>query len=615
MEIVKELQRLTSAAIERAYGQTVPPDHVVVNTTRPDMEGDFTVVTFALAKRLRDRPDAIAAKLGEALAADPDAHIAGVATVKGFLNVTLASVYWRDRLLSVRGDDDFGLSPKRGTKTAIEFSSPNTNKPLHLGHVRNILLGWSLSKLLEAAGHEVVRVQIINDRGIAICKSMVAWRRFADGETPASSGRKGDKIVGDYYVRFERAFAEEYAAWQQSPEGERILAGVETKPDESPAKKYKNTYFNAVSPLGAAAREMLRAWEAGDEEVRALWREMNGWVYDGHDATYERLGVTFDKLYYESDTYLLGKEMAERGLASGAFYRKADGSVWADLTDHKLDHKIILRADGTSVYITQDLGTAHQRFEDFGMDGMIYVTGDEQNYHFQALFAALEKLGEPYADQLHHLGYGMIDLTTGTMKTREGTVVDADDLMEQVVTEARANADERAEMTAQDETARADSAEQVGLAALKYFILRVNPHKRMTFNPAESVELQGATGPYIQYSYVRAHGVSARAEREGVSVDRAGAYGELAAAERDLVKHLLTLPEVVVAAAEALDPSQVAAYAYSLAKGYHRFWHDHSVLSAESEEAKAFRVELSRAVARALRTSMDLLGIALPERM
>lgn len=615
MKIVQQLQALTKSAIAQAYGKDIDAEKIVINATRSDMEGDFTVVTFALAKLLGERPDAIATKIGEALEAAAE-DVSGVAVVKGFLNISLAGSFWRKQLEAIKDVDQFGYMPKKGIKTAIEFSSPNTNKPLHLGHVRNILLGWSISKILDAAGQDVVRVQIINDRGIAICKSMVAWQKFAEGETPETNGRKGDIIVGDFYVRFEKAFAEEYKGWQETAEGKEALAAVKVKEGESPAKNYKNTYFNSISPLGKEAKTMLLAWEAGDADVRALWSMMNGWVYAGHDATYERLGVTFDKLYYESNTYLLGKEMASKGLGNGAFYKKDDGSVWADLTDAKLDQKIILRADGTSVYITQDLGTAHQRFEDFGMDRMIYITGDEQNYHFQALFAALAKLQEPYADQLYHLGYGMIDLTGGAkMKTREGTVVDADDLMEEVVSEARANAEERAEITESDAATRAESAEQVGLAAIKYYILRVGPKKRMVFNPKESVELQGATGPYIQYSYVRAFGVSARAEKEGYMASEAQKYNDLAPAERDLVKHLLTLPEVVEQAAADLDPSQVASYAYSLAKGYHRFWHDHSVLSAENEAAKAFRVGLSQAVAKCLRTSMDLLGISLPERM
>ncbi|MFK8054611.1 MAG: arginine--tRNA ligase [Saprospiraceae bacterium] len=614
MKIVQQLQALTQSAIAQAYGKEIDSEKIVINPTRSDMEGDFTVVTFALSKLLGDRPDAIAAKIGEALEAGAE-DVSGVAVVKGFLNISLAGSFWRKQLDSIKDIENFGYAPKKGIKTAIEFSSPNTNKPLHLGHVRNILLGWSISKLYEAAGHDVVRVQIINDRGIAICKSMVAWQKFAEGATPESTGRKGDLIVGDYYVRFEKEFSAEYAAWQATDAGKSALSEVKVKDGEEPAKNFKNTYFNTISPLGKEAKTMLLQWEAGDEDVRALWNTMNSWVYDGHNATYARMGVTFDKLYYESDTYLLGKEMAQKGLESNAFYKKEDGSVWADLTDAKLDQKIILRADGTSVYITQDLGTAHQRFEDFGMDRMIYITGDEQNYHFQALFATLKKLDEPYADQLDHLGYGMIDLTTGKMKSREGTVVDADALMEQVVSEALANAEERAEITESDAATRAISAEQVGLAAIKYYILRVGPKKRMTFNPKESVELQGATGPYVQYSYVRAFGVSARAEKEGYSAAEAQNYSDLAPAERDLVKHLLTLPEVIEQAAADLDPAQVASYAYALAKGYHRFWHDHSVLSAENEAAKAFRVGLSQIVARSLKTSMDLLGISLPERM
>ena len=608
---VEQLQRLTSEAIESAYGTHVEPREVVVRPTRADQEGDYTVVTFGLAKALGERPDAIAGKIGEALAREA-AQVAETQTVKGFLNVTLADAYWRDAVLDRALEPNFGLGAPTGRRTMVEYSSPNTNKPLHLGHVRNILLGWSISRILEAAGDDVVRVQIINDRGIAICKSMLAWQRFGEGATPESAGRKGDHLVGDYYVRFEQAFREEYAAWQASEEGRERLAQIDVKAGEEPAKVFRNTYFNKLSELGLAAREMLRAWEAGDPEVRALWARLNAWVYAGHKATYERLGAQFDKLYYESDTYLLGRDMVERGLSAGTFFRKDDGSVWVDLTDAKLDEKIVLRSDGTSVYLTQDLGTAHLRYEDFGVDSMIYVVGDEQNYHFQVLFETLKRLGEPYAERLRHVSYGMIDLTTGRMKGREGTIVDADDLMNEVVAEARASAEERAETQGEE---LVDASEQVGLAAIKYYILRVGPKKRMTFDPKESVDLQGNTGPYIQYSYVRANGVAAKAEAGADDGQSARQYATLGEAERELIKHLLTLPEAIATAAAELDPSALAAYAYGLAKGYHRFWHDHSVLSAENASAVAFRVNLSRAVARALERSMDLLGIQLPERM
>ena len=615
MEIVEEIQRLTSAAIERAYAKTVAPEQVVVNATRSDTSGDFTVVTFALSKLLGDRPDAIATKVGEALLANAEA-VERFEVVKGFLNLSLASGFWRKLLLEAEADLAFGLSPAAGQRTIVEFASPNTNKPLHLGHIRNILLGDSAARILEAAGHEVIRVQIVNDRGIAICKSMVAWQLYGEGETPQTSGSKGDHFVGKYYVTFEQHFRQEYAAWQAMKIGQQTLSGVNVKEGEDAAKAYKNTYFNEYSELGRAAREMLLTWEAGDPEVRALWSRMNGWVYAGFAKTYERLGVTFDKLYFESETYLLGKDMVDDGLASGVFFRKDDGSVWVDLTDQKLDQKIVLRADGTSVYLTQDLGTAHQRYEDLGMDAMIYTVADEQNYHFEVLFKTLKLLGEPYADKLAHLSYGMIELTSGKMKSREGTVVDADDLLNEVIAEARVNADERAEQQGASVEERARSAEQVGLAAIKYYILKVGPKRRMVFDPKESIDLQGATGPYIQYSYVRARGVSAKAVESGeVDVTLASDYAKLEPAERELVKHLLTLPQVIKEAAEALDPSIVAGYAYNLAKGYHRFWHDHSVLSAESMEARAFRVQLSSAVAKTLRTSMHLLGIDLPERM
>ena len=616
MQIVQQLQALTADAIARAYGPVLPPEQIVVNATRADMDGDFTVVTFALAKALGDKPDAIAQRVGEALVTGADS-VERFAVVKGFLNLSLAHAFWRDRILAVDATPDFGRAPAIGLRTMVEFASPNTNKPLHLGHIRNILLGDSAARILAAAGHEVTRVQIVNDRGIAICKSMLAWQRYGGGATPESAKQKGDHFVGAYYVEFERRFQEEYAAWRASDEGRATLAAVQVKEGEDPAKAFKNRYFNEHSALGREARAMLLAWESGDPDVRALWAQMNAWVYAGFDATYARLGVDFDKLYYESDTYLLGRGMVEEGLARGVFYRKPDGSVWVDLTDAGLDEKIVLRSDGTSVYVTQDLGTAQQRYRDFGVDAMIYTVADEQNYHFQVLFEILKRLGEPYADQLRHLSYGMIELTTGRMKSREGTVVDADDLLSEVVAEAQRNADARAEQTAGDETARATSAEQVGLAAVKYYILKVNPKRRMVFDPTESIDLQGATGPYIQYSYVRAYGVSARAAAGGDSGAAADAsrYGVLGAAELELAKHLLTLPEVIQQAAAELDPSVVANYAYQLAKGYHRFWHDHSVLSAETPEARAFRIALSRATAKALRSAMHLLGIDLPDRM
>ena len=615
MQIVQQIQSLTASAIAQAYDVALDPAQIVVNATRSDMQGDFTVVTFALGKVLGDRPEQIGERVGEALLQQADA-VESFAVVKGFLNLSLAHAFWRDRALEVERNEDFGRLPQTGLRAMVEFASPNTNKPLHLGHIRNILLGESAARLLEQAGHEVVRVQIVNDRGIAICKSMLAWQKYGEGATPATTGLKGDHFVGQYYVAFERHFQQEYAAWQATPQGQEILATVVVKDDETAAKAFKNRYFNDYSALGREARDMLLAWEAGDEDVRQLWSRMNGWVYEGFDATYQRLGVKFDKLYYESQTYLLGKSMVDAGLERGVFFRKEDGSVWVDLTEQGLDQKIVLRADGTSVYLTQDLGTAHQRYLDFGVDAMIYTVADEQNYHFEVLFKTLRALGEPYAERLQHLSYGMIELTTGKMKSREGTIVDADDLLAEIVAEARASADERAELTLSDERTRSISAEQVGLAAVKYYILKVNPRRRMVFDPQESIDLQGATGPYIQYSYVRAHGVSTKAA-EGEAWDEGAAHGyaKLGAAELELIKHLVTLPEVVRQAAADLDPSLVAAYAYALAKGYHKFWHDHSVLSAESAEARAFRVLLSRAVAKTLRTAMHLLGVDLPERM
>ncbi|MDX1479362.1 MAG: arginine--tRNA ligase, partial [Saprospiraceae bacterium] len=471
MDIFTLLQQRTAGIIQSEFNYQIAQDDILIQPTRKEFDGEYTIVTFPLAGPLRQAPPAIAAALGEALVRE-EPLVKGYNVVKGFLNLSLSDTYWHRALGAVTSAID---TPGRaGQKVLVEFASPNTNKPLHLGHVRNILLGWSMSRIFETLGHQVVRVQIINDRGIAICKSMLAWQMWADGATPASTGTKPDHFVGEWYVRFEREFQDEYQQWQKSETARDLLAASAQKDDPGAFfKQYKNTYFNEISPLGIAAREMLRKWEAGDQEVRALWQQMNQWVYQGFESTYQRLGVRFDKLYYESETYLLGKDLVEQGLARGIFYQKEDGSVWVDLEDAGLDHKILLRSDGTSVYITQDLGTAQLRYEDFGTDRMIYVVADEQNYHFKALFETLKLLGTPYANGLHHLAYGMVDLPTGRMKTREGTVVDADDLMDEVLEEARLAAAERGEISELSNEEQEDILHRISLAALKYFIIRV----------------------------------------------------------------------------------------------------------------------------------------------
>ena len=615
MHISEQLQRHVSTALEQLYGQAFPAERVTINGTRKEFAGDYTVVTFPFTKLASKAPAQVAEELGQALARE--ALVADYNVVKGFLNLSINDGFWKEFLADLLADERYGHRPATGEKVMVEFSSPNTNKPLHLGHIRNILLGWATSKIQAAAGHEVVKVQIVNDRGIAICKSMLAWQRFGQGTTPESTGTKGDHFVGKFYVRFEQAFREEYGAWVKSTTATDVfeMKRKEGQSREQFFRDYKNEYFNRYSELGRTAKQMLEAWEAGDPEVRALWARMNGWVYAGFGATYRQLGVDFDKLYYESDTYLLGKTAVEQGLGDGKFYQKEDGSVWVDLTQSKLDHKLLLRSNGTSVYMTQDLGTAMQRHADFGVDKMVYVVADEQDYHFKVLFEILRRLDEPYADGLHHLSYGMVDLPSGKMKSREGTVVDADDLMAEVIEEAAKATAESSVIADMEADEQAVIVRQIGLAALKYYILRVNPKKRMTFDPKESVDLQGQTGPNIQYAYVRTQGVLRRAEQEGVSYSDSSAYTKLHDQEKALLKQLYDYPNVLRQAALNYDPSLVANFCYDLAKAFHRLWHEVKFFGAESEAARAFRLQLSAAVGRTLRDGLALLGIEVPERM
>ncbi|MFT5166602.1 MAG: arginyl-tRNA synthetase [Saprospiraceae bacterium] len=614
MNIVDVIQEGLIKGISSLYNTEIKTDSITMNATRKEFTGDFTVVTFPYTKIARKKPEEIGEELGNFLVANVQ-EIAAFNVIKGFLNLEIDDQYWHSFLDEISAKEDFGTHPPTGEKVMVEFSSPNTNKPLHLGHIRNILLGWSCSKIQEAAGNEVVKVQIVNDRGIAICKSMLAWQKFGNNETPESTGIKGDFFVGKFYVLFQQKLTEEYNLWKSTEEAEKVYGEQKKEEEESEDffKRYDKQYFNDYSALGKETKALLLKWEASDPDARELWQMMNGWVYSGFEKTYKSLGVTFDKLYFESNTYLLGKDFIEEGLKKGTFYKKEDGSVWIDLQSAKLDHKLVLRGDGTSVYMTQDLGTVDLRYKDFGTQKMIYVVGDEQNHHFKVLFEIMKRLGVPYADGLHHLSYGMIDLPTGKMKSREGTVVDADELIAEVIGEARNGSTERGDLEDISKEERDDIYRKIGLAALKYFILKVNPQRRMIFNPQESVDLQGDTGPYIQNAYVRIKSVLRKADQQDTSA--AEQYKNMASVERDLIALMYKFPEIIQQAATQLDPALVASFSFDLAKGYHRFYHDCKIITAESPEAKAFRLKLSDKVGKVLHKSMALLGIEMPERM
>lgn len=599
--------------LKAKYDLDVIPKSLLFNETRKEFEGDYTLVIFPLLKLTKSNPNELGAILGEAVVNQID-FVESYNLIKGFLNFKLNASVWFEEYNSFTAKESF-QSESSGKKTIVEFSSPNTNKPLHLGHVRNILLGWSCSNILEAAGHEVVRTQIVNDRGIAICKSMLAWQLFGNGETPESTGTKSDHFVGKYYVLFEQAFKTEYITWQAGETARNIF---ENRPNKEQVeadffKSYKNKYFNEYSPLGAQAKKMLLDWEAGLDSVIDLWKKMNSWVYAGFEQTYDQLGVSFDSYYYESETYKLGKDIIEEGVTREIFYKKADGSVWIDLESEGLDHKLVLRSDGTSVYMTQDIGTARKRYEDTEANGMVYVVADEQDYHFQALFAILKRLGEPYHEDLFHLSYGMVDLPTGRMKSREGKVVDADDLVQEVIDEARKNAVERGEIEDASAEEREEIYNKIGMAALKFFILKVNPKKRMIFNPEESVDMQGTTGPYIQNAYVRIQSINRKAGDLDLTVSKS--YTKLEDIELDIIKKLTSYTKQIQASAEQFDPSLLTNFCYELAKAYHKFYNDVRILGAESEEAKAFRVNLGNQVARVLKHGFGLIGIEMPNRM
>lgn len=625
MNITEIISRGVQEAVKAVYGSEANPKSIAINPTHPDFEGDYTVIVFPFSKIAKKKPEDIGHDLGAHIVENLD-EISAYNVVKGFLNLSISNAFWANVLEDIYKDEQYGLTERKGEKVMVEFSSPNTNKPLHLGHIRNILLGWSTYKILDAAGYDVIRTQIVNDRGIAICKSMLAWEKFGNGETPESSGIKGDHLAGKYYVLFEQKFREEYAEWQLTDEAKTVFEENKAKFNHSDKKtemdeatffnKYKNTYFNKYSKIGSQAKEMLIKWEENDPDVRALWAKMNSWVYAGFDITYDKLGVAFDKLYYESETYLLAKKMVEEGLEKNVFYKKEDGSIWADFSNFKkLDDKVIMRADGTSLYITQDMGTAHLRYKDYGANKMVYVVADEQNDHFNRLFAILKKLEEPYADGLYHLSYGMVDLPEGKMKSREGTVVDADDLIREVKEEAWNNSKERDTLSELSKEAQQDVIRKIALGALKFFILKVNPQKRMVFNPKESVDLQGQTGPYVQNAYVRIQSILRKADMDGFDPAIAKDYKEMALAERELIATLDRFPKLILDAADNYDPSSIANYCYNLGKAYHKFYHDYSILGAENEAAKAFRIMLSISIGKVLKTGFDLLGIEMPERM
>ena len=605
MKIEQQLTQAVIDAVKALYGQDITPEQVTLQKTKKEFEGHLTLVVFPFLRISRKKPEDTANEIGQWIK-DNTQLIASFNAVKGFLNLVIAPAQWVALLDEINADERFGLTAptEKSPLVMIEYSSPNTNKPLHLGHVRNNLLGWALASVVEANGNRVVKTNIVNDRGIHICKSMLAWLKWGNGETPQSSGKKGDHLIGDYYVAFDKHYREEVKQLKAQYEAE----GIDAETAEEKAKK--------EAPLIKEAHEMLVKWEHNDPEVRALWRKMNEWVYAGFDETYKAMGVSFDKIYYESDTYLEGKEKVDEGLAKGIFFRKEDGSVWADLTQEGLDEKLLLRADGTSVYMTQDIGTAKLRFQDFPIDKMIYVVGNEQNYHFQVLSILLDKLGFKWGKDLVHFSYGMVELPNGKMKSREGTVVDADDLMAAMVAQARAKAEEAGKFTDMSEAEKAEVARIVGMGALKYFLLKVDARKNMLFNPEESIDFNGNTGPFIQYTYARIRSILRKATDAGIQVpETLPTDVELSTKEEEIVQHVADFAAVVRQAGTEYQPAAIANYCYELVKEYNQFYHDFSILREEDAKKQAFRLVLSKNVAKVVRLGMGLLGIEMPERM
>lgn len=583
---------LTVEAVREIWTENIQEDQVQIQKTRREFEGDFTVVVFPLLRVSKSSPEETGKVLGQ-YAVDHSEMLSGFNVIKGFLNLVVSQQYWISFLSSDLRSAKYGTTKAEdgAPSVMIEFSSPNTNKPLHLGHIRNNLLGHAVSNIMEASGNHVVKVNLVNDRGIHICKSMLAWQDNGNGETPGLSGMKGDHLVGKYYVQFDQTYKKQ----------------IEEQIDEGKSRKEAE----AEAPVLERAREMLRMWEAGDLEVKGLWEKMNRWVYVGFEETYRRLGVSFDKTYYESETYKLGKEIVLKGLEKGVLYKKEDGSVWANLEDEGLDHKLLLRADGTSVYMTQDVGTAHQRYNEYGFDSHIYVVGNEQNYHFQVLAIVLKKLGFPWADKLYHLSYGMVELPQGKMKSREGTVVDADDLMDEMESTAKQMSQELGKLEEYSEEERNQIYRQVGMGALKYFILKVDPKKNMTFDPRESVDFNGNTGPFIQYTYARIQSVM----RKGAGTQRIQGNMQLNEKEIFLIRMMFEYPEVINEASRTLNPSLIANFLYELAKEFNQFYHDFSILSAENQELVSQRLLLVEVIGQIIESGMELLGIEVPERM
>ena len=596
MSIIQSLQQATAEAVQSLYGQQPTPQQLQFQKTRSEFEGQWTLVTFPLLKISHKNPEVTAQEIGAYLQ-EHCTLVSGTQVVKGFLNLSIAPAAWIEDFNAIRSDKAFGhkQASANAPLVMVEYSSPNTNKPLHLGHVRNNLLGYSIARILEASGNRVFKTNIVNDRGIHICKSMLAWQRWGNGATPESTGKKGDHLIGDFYVLFDKHYKAELTA---------LMAEGKTKEEAE-----------AASPLMAEARAMLRRWEDGDEEIRTLWSMMNSWVYAGFDETYKRMGVSFDEIYYESETYLLGKGEVLRGLEEGKFVQDPDGSVWADFTDEGLDRKILLRSDGTSVYITQDIGTAKMRFDKHPIDKMVYVVGNEQEYHFKVLSLLLDRLGYAFGKGLVHFSYGMVELPDGKMKSREGTVVDADDLMDEMTATARAIAEEQGkakDMTAEEAN---EVARRVGLGSLKYFILKVDPRKNMTFNPKESIDFNGNTGSFIQYTYARIRSLIRKSEDAGITLPSSFAGLTISTKEQELIAKIAEYAEAVTEAARTYSPAVIANYVYDLVKEYNQFYHDFSILKEENEELRAFRLALSEVVARTIASGFALLGIEMPERM
>ena len=597
MVIEQQISQAIIAAIKELYGADVTPAQVQLQKTKKEFKGHLTLVVFPFLRLSKKSPEQTATEIGQHLQ-EKENNIAGFNVIKGFLNLTIAGSYWIDLLNHINKQPLYGIIPvtEKSPLIMIEYSSPNTNKPLHLGHVGNNLLGYSLSRILTANGNKVIKTNIVNDRGIHICKSMLAWQKWGNGATPESTGKKGDHLIGDFYVAFDKHYKQEIAELQKQ--------GMSKEEAE------------ANSSLMAEAREMLRKWEAGDKEVRSLWETMNNWVYAGFDETYKRMGVDFDKIYYESNTYLEGKGKVTEGLEKGIFYRKEDGSVWADLTSDGLDHKLLLRADGTSVYMTQDIGTAKLRFDDYPIDKMIYVVGNEQNYHFQVLALLLDRLGFSWGKDLVHFSYGMVELPEGKMKSREGTVVDADDLMEEMVTTARETSQELGKLDNCTPEEAENIARIVGLGCLKYFILKVDPRKNMTFNPKESIDFNGNTGSFIQYTYARIRSVLRKANEQGISLpEELPNDFPISEKEENLIQSIADFASIIKEAGSQYSPACIANYTYDLVKEYNQFYHDFSILREENTNLKIFRLVLSGNVAKIIKEGMDMLGIEVPERM